>query len=77
MTAVDAGDVDAVLAIINDGAQKYHGVIPADRWRLVGRSNRRAAVSFKTAWTTATRSRHSASSSARSMSFRALARITQ
>src|SRR3954471_23248601 len=28
----DAGDFDAVLAIINDGAQKYRCVIPADRW---------------------------------------------
>ena len=25
-------DFDAILAIINDGAQAYRGVIPADRW---------------------------------------------
>ena len=27
-----ASDFDAILAIINDGAQAYRGVIPADRW---------------------------------------------
>jgi N-acetylglutamate synthase-like GNAT family acetyltransferase len=27
-----AGDFDAILAVINDGAQAYRGVIPADRW---------------------------------------------
>jgi N-acetylglutamate synthase-like GNAT family acetyltransferase len=26
------GDFDAILAIINDAAQAYRGVIPADRW---------------------------------------------
>src|SRR5262249_43499243 len=25
-------DFDAILAVINDGAQAYRGVIPADRW---------------------------------------------
>src|SRR3954469_17144767 len=25
-------DFDAMLAIVNDGAQAYRGVIPADRW---------------------------------------------
>ena len=25
-------DVDAIYAIINDAAQAYRGVIPADRW---------------------------------------------
>jgi GNAT superfamily N-acetyltransferase len=27
-----AGDVPAIFAVINDGAQAYRGVIPADRW---------------------------------------------
>ena len=27
-----AADFDAILAVINDGAQAYRGVIPADRW---------------------------------------------
>jgi len=27
------GDLGAILAIINDAAQAYRGVIPADRWR--------------------------------------------
>jgi GNAT superfamily N-acetyltransferase len=27
-----SADLDAVLAIINDGAQAYKGIIPADRW---------------------------------------------
>ena len=27
------GDWAAVLAIVNDAAQAYRGVIPADRWR--------------------------------------------
>ena len=26
-------DFDAILAIINDGAQAYRGIIPADRWK--------------------------------------------
>ena len=26
-------DFDAILAIVNDAAQRYKGVIPADRWR--------------------------------------------
>jgi N-acetylglutamate synthase-like GNAT family acetyltransferase len=25
-------DFELILQIVNDGAQKYHGVIPADRW---------------------------------------------
>jgi len=25
-------DFDAMLAVINDGAEAYRGVIPADRW---------------------------------------------
>lgn len=29
---VQSGDLPAVLAIINDAAQAYRGVIPADRW---------------------------------------------
>jgi GNAT superfamily N-acetyltransferase len=28
-----ATDFDAMLTVINDGAQAYKGVIPADRWR--------------------------------------------
>jgi GNAT superfamily N-acetyltransferase len=28
----DGRDVDAILTIINDGAQAYKGIIPADRW---------------------------------------------
>lgn len=28
-----SGDFDAVLGIINDGAEAYRGIIPADRWR--------------------------------------------
>jgi N-acetylglutamate synthase-like GNAT family acetyltransferase len=27
-----ANDLEAILAIINDAAQAYHGVIPSDRW---------------------------------------------
>ncbi len=30
--ACRTGDFDAMLAIINDGAEAYRGVIPADRW---------------------------------------------
>jgi GNAT superfamily N-acetyltransferase len=29
---IGAGDFDAALAIVNDAAQAYRGVIPADRW---------------------------------------------
>jgi ketosteroid isomerase-like protein/N-acetylglutamate synthase-like GNAT family acetyltransferase len=29
----DAGDRDAILAIVNAAAEAYRGVIPADRWR--------------------------------------------
>ncbi len=28
----DKDDFDAILAIINDGARAYEGIIPADRW---------------------------------------------
>ena len=28
----DAGDFEAIWTIINDGAQAYKGIIPADRW---------------------------------------------
>ncbi len=31
--ACDASDFDAILSIINDGADAYRGVIPADRWK--------------------------------------------
>lgn len=30
---IRAADVDAALAIVNEAAQAYRGVIPADRWR--------------------------------------------
>ena len=26
-------DFDAILSIINDGADAYRGIIPADRWK--------------------------------------------
>jgi GNAT superfamily N-acetyltransferase len=29
----DSGDFDAIHAIINDAAQAYEGIIPADRWK--------------------------------------------
>lgn len=31
--ACDESDFDAMLSIINDGAEAYRGVIPADRWK--------------------------------------------
>jgi N-acetylglutamate synthase-like GNAT family acetyltransferase len=30
----DNKDIDAILSIINDAAQAYQGVIPADRWKI-------------------------------------------
>ncbi|MBI4967852.1 MAG: GNAT family N-acetyltransferase [Rhodospirillales bacterium] len=32
MRPCQAGDVEAIFAIVNDAAQAYKGVIPADRW---------------------------------------------
>ena len=29
-----AGDVETILAVINDGAEAYRGKIPADRWNV-------------------------------------------
>ena len=32
LRACTAADLDAILAVVNDAAQAYKGVIPADRW---------------------------------------------
>jgi GNAT superfamily N-acetyltransferase len=32
LRACTAADLDAILAVVNDAAQAYRGVIPADRW---------------------------------------------